>query len=84
MEFLGNDRDAAMAAVAGGGKPGRIDTFGQLATAYLASPDFQRLAPATQKLNRLYVDELRERFRPPRGNASAPAIVWCGCRRGAR
>jgi integrase len=63
MEFLGNDRDAAMAAVAGGGKPGRIDTFGQLATAYLASPDFQRLAPATQKLNRLYVDELRERFR---------------------
>lgn len=62
MEFLGNDRDTAIAA-AQGEKPSRIDTFGQLAAAYLAAPDFAKLAPATQKLNRLYVDELRERFR---------------------
>lgn len=62
--FLGNDEAAALAAVqAAPGRPaGPVATFDQLAARYLASPEFQRLAPATQTLNRGYVDQLRLRY----------------------
>lgn len=65
--FLGNDRDAAIRkARAGRGVMDtvRVETFGQLCAAYLASPEYAGLARATRVLNRLYVDQLRDRFGP--------------------
>ena len=69
--FLGNDRKEAIRqaqAARGIVHATRIDTFADLCTAYLGCPEFRGLAPATQTLNRLYVDLLRERFAalPPR------------------
>jgi integrase len=39
-----------------------VHSFAGLCAAYLGSPEFKQLAPRTQKLNRLYVDQLRERY----------------------
>jgi integrase len=38
------------------------DTFGSLCTAYLASPEYQRLAASTRKQWRVWVDRAREEF----------------------
>jgi len=62
--FLGNDEAAALAAVqATPARPtGAVVTFDQLAARYLGSPEFKALAPATQTLNRGYVELLRLRY----------------------
>ena len=59
--YLGTDRAAALARTghAEAPQPRQVYTFSGLCAAYLASPEFQRLAPRTQKLNRLYVNQLR-------------------------
>lgn len=64
LAFLGNDEAAARAAVqATPTRPaGTPSTFDQLAARYLGSPEFRRLAPATQALNRGYVEQLRLRY----------------------
>lgn len=76
--FLGHDREAAirMAQQARGIlQPTRVETFGDLCTAYLGCPEYRALAPATQKLNRLYVDLLRARFGPLPPRAITSAVV---------
>jgi integrase len=62
--FLGNDEAKALAAVLAPPTraAGPIVTFDQLAARYLGSPEFNALAPATQTLNRLYVELLRLRY----------------------
>lgn len=75
-EFLGHDRDEALkkaAAARGILAAAKVESFSDLCTAYLASPEFAELAASTQKLNRLYVDQLRIRFAalPPRAITQA-------------
>jgi hypothetical protein len=77
--YLGSDREAALRAARATTAPARPPpaTFGALATAYLASPEYAALAPRTKKLNRLYVDDLRTRY----GDLPASAITRPAVRR---
>jgi integrase len=60
--YLGTDRDRAIAAAAETPSAPPSGSFDALCIAYLASHNFKRLAPKSQKLNRLYVDHLRDRY----------------------
>jgi integrase len=70
--YLGTDRDKAIAAVTGGYEGrARAGTFAALCASYLSSTDFRALTPKAQKLNRLYIDRLRDLF----GSLPATAIT---------
>jgi hypothetical protein len=77
--YLGSDREAALRAARASATPARPQpvTFAELATAYLASPEYSALAPRTKKLNRLYIDDLRGRY----GDLPATAITRPAVRR---
>lgn len=58
--FLGHDRDAALDRIADVHQPG--PTHGSLSAVildYLRSPEYERLAPATSRLYRSYLDQMR-------------------------
>ncbi len=59
--YLGTDRDQAIAAATEAPRTSRPaeGTFDAVAIAYLGSTKFRNLSPKAQKLNRLYVDQLR-------------------------
>jgi integrase len=74
--YLGTDRDQAVAAALAkptGAQPG---TFNALCESYIASSAFKKLAPATRKLNRFYIDRLREPLGPlPVAGITRPVVV---------
>ncbi len=69
--YLGTDRDAAIAAALDVPAKAAPGSFDALCTAYLGSHNFRRLALKTQKLNRFYIDHLRDRY----GELPAAAIT---------
>lgn len=69
--YLGTDREAAIAAAKDTPTKAAPGSFDSLCVDYLASHNFQRLAPKSQKLNRLYLDHLRDKY----GSLPAAAIT---------
>ena len=74
--YLGTDRDKAIEAATETPAQAPPGSFDSLCAAYLASHNYQRLAPKSQKLNRLYIDHLRERYGPlPAVAITRPVVV---------
>lgn len=74
--YLGTDRDKAIAAALEVPVASPAGSFDALCTAYLASHNFGRLAPKSQKLNRLYIDHLRDKYGPlPAVAITRPVVV---------
>lgn len=78
---LGTDEAKAISAATGTGQstaaaPGSFDA---LATAYLASGRYRRLGTKTQKLNRFYIDRLRDLYgRLPAASITRPVVIALG------
>ena len=75
-QYLGTDRDKAIEAALDTPAKAAPGTFDALCTAYLTSHNFRRLASKTQKLNRLYIDHLRDKYGPlPAAAITRPVVV---------
>lgn len=75
-QYLGTDRDAAIAAVQEAPIRAAPGSFEALCVDYLASHNFERLAPKSQKLNRLYINHLQDRYGPlPAAAITRPVVV---------
>lgn len=74
--YLGTDREAAIAAALDTPTRAPPGSFDALCTAYLSSHNFHRLAAKSQKLNRLYIDHLRDKYGPlPSAAITRPAVI---------